>query len=61
MSLRTRVALIAATAVAVSVLAVSVGAYLATARTLHGGVDASLLDQAEQLLGLGGRPRMGPR
>jgi two-component system sensor histidine kinase MprB len=58
MSLRTRIAVIAAAAVAVSVLAVSLGLYVATARTLHGAVDRSLGELAHQALR---RPEPGPR
>jgi len=66
MSLRTRIAVIAAAAVAVSVLAVSLGLYVATARTLHGAVDRSLGELAHQALqrpapGPGAGPRGGTR
>lgn len=44
MSLRTRIALIAAVAVATAILVASVGLYLATERSLYGNVDASLLE-----------------
>ncbi len=44
MSFRTRIALIAAVAVAAAILVVSVGLYLATERSLYGNVDASLLE-----------------
>lgn len=44
MSFRTRVALIAAIAVATAVLVASVGLYFATQRTLYGNVDGSLLE-----------------
>jgi two-component system, OmpR family, sensor histidine kinase MprB len=43
-SLRVRIALIAAAAVAAAILVASVGLYLATQRTLYGNVDASLLE-----------------
>jgi two-component system, OmpR family, sensor histidine kinase MprB len=43
-SLRARIALIAAVAVAVAVLVFSVGLYLATQRTLYANVDAALLE-----------------
>jgi two-component system, OmpR family, sensor histidine kinase MprB len=43
-SLRTRVALIAAVAVAAAILVASVGLYLTTERTLYGNLDASLLE-----------------
>jgi two-component system, OmpR family, sensor histidine kinase MprB len=45
-TLRARIALIAATAVALAVLAASVGLYVATARTLRGTVDQALMDIA---------------
>jgi two-component system, OmpR family, sensor histidine kinase MprB len=45
-TLRARIALIAAAAVALAVLAASVGLYVATARTLRGTVDQALMDIA---------------
>jgi len=60
MSLRTRIALIAAAAVAVSVLAVSIGVYVATARTLHDAVDRTLLAQAQDIARRP-QPAPGPR
>lgn len=44
MSFRTRIALIAAVAVAAAILVASVGLYLATERSLYGNIDASLLE-----------------
>lgn len=66
MSFRTRLALIAAGAVAVAVLAASAGLYLATARTLRGSVDEALLELAAQEhhphgeASVPGGPRPGP-
>lgn len=57
MTLRTRIAVIAAVAVAIAVLAASTGIYLATARTLRDSVDRSLVDLAREFRS----PRPGPR
>jgi two-component system, OmpR family, sensor histidine kinase MprB len=56
MSLRARIATIAAAAVAVAVLAASVGIYVATARTLAGTVDRSLVELAANETHLAARP-----
>ena len=67
MTLRGRIALIAAAAVAATVLAVSLGVYVAAERTLHAGVDRALAEEARQLGRRGGpgpgpgRPMPGPR
>lgn len=57
MTLRTRIAVIAAVAVAIAVLAASTGIYLATARTLQDSVDGSLVELAREFRS----PRSGPR
>jgi two-component system, OmpR family, sensor histidine kinase MprB len=56
MSLRARIATIAAAAVAVAVLAASVGIYVATARTLASTVDRSLVELAANETDLAARP-----
>jgi two-component system, OmpR family, sensor histidine kinase MprB len=63
MTLRSRIALIAAAAVAVAVLAASVGIYVATARTLRGTVDRALMELAldEGSVPVGPGFRGGPR
>jgi two-component system, OmpR family, sensor histidine kinase MprB len=63
MTLRSRIALIAAAAVAVAVLAASIGVYVATARTLHGTVDRGLVElAADETRGpIGPMTRGGPR
>jgi two-component system, OmpR family, sensor histidine kinase MprB len=63
MTLRSRIALIAAAAVAVAVLASSVGIYVATARTLRGTVDQALMELAldEGSVPVGPGFRGGPR
>jgi two-component system, OmpR family, sensor histidine kinase MprB len=63
MTLRSRIALIAASAVAVAVLAASVGIYVATARTLRGTVDQALMELALEEGGVAVGPgfRGGPR
>lgn len=63
MTLRARIAVIAAVAVSVAVLLASTGLYLATARTLRGAVDRSLVELAHELRSPGPRgPRLfGPR
>jgi two-component system, OmpR family, sensor histidine kinase MprB len=63
MTLRSRIALIAAVAVAIAVFAASVGIYLATARTLRGTVDRALVELAaeETSRGVGPAFRGGPR
>jgi len=48
MTLRTRIAVAAASAVALAVLLASLGLYAATARTLQGSVDRSLTELADQ-------------
>jgi len=48
MTLRTRIAVAAASAVALAVLLASLGLYAATARALQGGVDRSLTELADQ-------------
>jgi two-component system sensor histidine kinase MprB len=50
MTLRTRIAVIAAAAVALAVVATSVGVYTATARTLRAGTDRELAQAADELL-----------
>ena len=57
MSLRGRIALIAAVAVAVSVLAVSAGIYVTTSRTLQAAVDRTLAEEAREI---SRRPGQGP-
>ena len=57
MSLRGRIALIAAAAVAVSVLAVSAGIYVTTSRTLQAAVDRTLAEEAREI---SRRPGPGP-
>ena len=64
MSLRTRVAAVAAIAVAVAVVLTSAGLYTATARTLQQQTDLQLRGIAEELTQRGGRPQdlaRGPR
>jgi two-component system, OmpR family, sensor histidine kinase MprB len=63
MTLRSRIALIAAVAVAIAVLAASTGIYLVTARTLRGTVDRALVELAaeETSRGIGPSFRGGPR
>jgi two-component system, OmpR family, sensor histidine kinase MprB len=56
MTLRARIATIAAAAVAVAVLAASVGIYVATARTLAGTVDRSLVELAADETHVAARP-----
>lgn len=68
MSLRARIAIVAAAAVALAVVAVSVGAFIAARSELRNQIDASLLQRAgiiqssvqraEDVLGLGNRPRV---
>ncbi len=66
MTLRTRVTVIAAAAVAVAVLVASFGLYIATARTLRASVDRSLVDIAANELpstidrSFRGGPRVDP-
>ena len=60
MTLRTRIAVTAAVAVAVAFLIAAVGLYTATARTLRGEVDRSLRQLASELVAPGDAPR-GPR
>jgi two-component system, OmpR family, sensor histidine kinase MprB len=62
-TLRSRITLIAASAVAVAVLAASVGVYVATARTLRATVDRSLVELAADETAMAMRPgfRGGPR
>ncbi len=60
MSLRTRIGLLTAAAVAVAVVAASLALYLGTARTLRGSVDRSLRDLAQEARAtLGQRLRPG--
>jgi two-component system, OmpR family, sensor histidine kinase MprB len=63
MTLRSRIALIAAAAVAIAVLAASIGVYVATARTLRGTVDRGLVELAatEARGQIGPMTRGGPR
>jgi two-component system, OmpR family, sensor histidine kinase MprB len=63
MTLRTRITLVAAAAVAVAVLAASVGVYVATSRTLRGTVDQALVELAatEARRPVGTMPHGGPR
>lgn len=68
MSLRARIAIVAAAAVALAVISVSLGAFLAARSELRNQIDASLLqrasiiqtnvERAEEVLGLGNRPRV---
>lgn len=66
MTLRTRITVIAAVAVALAVVVASVGLYLATSRTLRGSVDRSLLEIADNELprtideSFRGGPRVDP-
>jgi two-component system, OmpR family, sensor histidine kinase MprB len=63
MTLRSRITLIAAAAVAVAILAASIGVYVATARTLRGTVDQALMELAvaETRGPVGPATRGGPR
>jgi two-component system, OmpR family, sensor histidine kinase MprB len=63
MTLRTRITLVAAAAVAVAVLAASIGVYVATSRTLRGTVDQALVELAatEARGPIGPMTRGGPR
>lgn len=63
MKLRTRIAVIAAAAVAVAVLMASIGVYLTTARTLHDSLDGSLIELARRVRSdhFSGPRAFGPR